>query len=77
MPADFLKPLVRQFKQDRSPACGLAVNRISGLVSLKFEAGIYDNKFEAERDFRKLAEAACVRLSEDKPLPNCIEVLTT
>ena len=67
MPADFLMPLVRQLKKDQNPACGRAVNRIFGLVSLKFEAGIYDNKFEAERDFRKLAEAACARLSEDKP----------
>jgi hypothetical protein len=63
MPADFLMPLVRQFKKDQNPACGGAVNRILGLVSLKFEAGIYDNKFEAERDFRKLAEAACARLN--------------
>jgi hypothetical protein len=63
MPADFLMPLVRQFKKDQNPACSSAVNRILGLVSLKFEAGIYDNKFEAERDFRKLAEAACARLN--------------
>lgn len=63
MPTDFLMPLVRQFKKDQNPACGIAVNRIVGLVSLKFEAGIYDNKIEAERDFRKLAEAACARLS--------------
>ena len=63
MPTDFLMPLVRQFKKDHNPACGSAVNRISGLVSLKFEAGIYDNKIEAERDFRKLAEAACDRLN--------------
>jgi hypothetical protein len=67
MTADFLMPLVRQLKKDQNSACGRAVNRISSLVSLKFEAGIYDNKFEAERDFRKLAEAACARLSEDKP----------
>jgi hypothetical protein len=64
MPTDFLMPLVRQFKRDQNnPACGLAVNRISSLVLLKFEAGIYDNKIEAERDFRKLAEAACARLN--------------
>jgi hypothetical protein len=63
MPTDFLMPLVRQFKKDQNPACGLAVNRISSLVLLKFEAGIYDDKIEAERDFRKLAEAACARLN--------------
>jgi len=63
MPANFLTPLVRQLTKDQNPACGRAVNRISNLVSLKFEAGIYDNKFEAERDFRKLAEAACARAS--------------
>jgi len=64
MPTDFLMPLVRQFKKDQNnPAYGSAVNRISSLVSLKFEAGIYNNKFEAERDFRKLAEAACARLN--------------
>jgi hypothetical protein len=63
MPADFLMPLVRQFKKDQNPACSRAVNQISSLVSLKFEAGIYDNKFEAERDFRKLAEAACDRFN--------------
>jgi hypothetical protein len=67
MTADFLLPLVRQLKKGQNSACGRAVSRISSLVSLKFEAGIYDNKFEAERDFRKLAEAACARLSEDKP----------
>ena len=63
MPTDFLMPLVRQFKKDQNPAFGSAVNRISSLVLLKFEAGIYDNKIEAERDFRKLAEAACTRLN--------------
>jgi hypothetical protein len=63
MPSDFLMPLVRQFKKDQTPGYGRAVNRISSLVSLKFEAGIYDNKFEAERDFRKLVEAACARLN--------------
>jgi hypothetical protein len=66
MPADFLMPLVRQFKKDQNPAYGSAVNRISSLVSLKFEAGIYDNKFEAERDFRKLVEAACARASVEQ-----------
>jgi hypothetical protein len=63
MADDFLIPLARQFKRDKNPAFGRTVNRILGLVSLKFEAGIYDNKFEAERDFRKLAEAACDQLS--------------
>ena len=64
MPTDFLMPLVRQFKKDQNnPGCGSAVNRISSLVLLKFEAGIYDNKIEAERDFRKLVEAACARLN--------------
>jgi hypothetical protein len=58
-------PLIRQFQKDQNPAYGRAVNRISSLVSLKFEAGIYDNKFEAERDFRKLAEAACARLNTE------------
>jgi hypothetical protein len=37
-------------------------------TAIKFEAGIYDNKFEAERDFRKLAEAACARLSGDSQM---------
>jgi hypothetical protein len=67
MPANFLTPLVRQFTKDQNPALGRAVNRISSLVSLKFEAGIYDNKFEAERDFKKLAEAACARASSVSP----------
>jgi hypothetical protein len=63
MLTDFLMPLVRQFEKDQNPAYSSAVNRISSLVLLKFEAGIYDNKIEAERDFRKLAEAACARLN--------------
>ena len=57
--------LVRELKKDQNPARSRAVNRIWSLVSLKFEAGIYDNKFEAERDFRKLAEAACARLNTE------------
>jgi hypothetical protein len=65
MADDFLMPLARQFKRGKNPAFGRTVNRILGLVSLKFEAGIYDNKFEAERDFRKLAETACDQLSRD------------
>lgn len=36
---------------------------VDNVIPLKFEAGINDNKFEAERDFRKLAEAACARLN--------------
>ena len=64
MADDFLMPLARQFKRGKNPAFGRTVNRILRF-SLKFEAGIYDNKFEAERDFRKLAEAACDQLSRD------------
>jgi hypothetical protein len=61
MESDFLNPLARQLRQDKSPACRRSIGRILSLVSLKFEAGFYDNKSQAERDFRKLAEDACVR----------------
>jgi hypothetical protein len=64
MATDFLIPLSRQLKKDKSPSCRRAITRILSLVTVKFEAGIYDNQTQAERDFRKLAEAACARASE-------------
>jgi hypothetical protein len=63
MATDFLIPLAQQLKQDKNPACRRAIARVLTLVTVKFEAGFYDNQSQAERDFRRLAEAACARAS--------------
>ena len=63
MATDFLIPLAQQLKEGKNLACRRAIARILSLVTVKFEAGMYDNQSQAERDFRKLAEAACARAS--------------
>jgi hypothetical protein len=63
MATDFLIPLAQQLKEGKNLACRRAIARILSLVTVKFEAGMYDNQSQAERDFRRLAEAACARAS--------------
>ncbi len=59
MTADFLSQLANQLKIGKSPACRRSIQRIVGIVKVKYECGLYAGPTEAESDLRKQIEKAC------------------
>jgi hypothetical protein len=63
MTAQFLTQLADQLKHGKNPAQRRAIQSILPLLIARFEAGHYHGQVDAESEFRKLVEQACLRIS--------------
>jgi hypothetical protein len=57
--SDFISRIATQLKIGKSPASRRSIDRIMGMVRVKYECGLYGSQSEAETDLRKQIEEAC------------------
>jgi hypothetical protein len=62
MTSAFLTQLADQLKHGKNPAQRRAIQSVLPLVKARFEDGRYRGQVEAESEFRKLVEQACVKI---------------